>query len=120
MKQEQEKSVFDEITTRRLKEALSYIKAARQSDHLTYKAIVSGDDFKKIVIETLEEITAWNEDDEKNIIAVSEEAKKEKTIKERNEAIKKGLKIGGVTLAGLGIAGRIVYFFKKNRKKTEK
>lgn len=106
-----------------LKKILQYLKVARLSDHVTFQAMLSGDNFKKAAITPLEKMAGWNEKDEEMIGQLARKFKEEtrgKTLKEKSDKLSKMLKIGGAAVVGLSIAGGIAYLWKNKKDKTEK
>lgn len=101
-----------------LKQILRNIKIPRHSDnHIINRLMVNGSYFEEAVIKPLEKMVGWTEDDEKNVIKTVckiEEETQGKTLKEKNEKMKRSLHVRGFT-----IEDRIKHILKKT-KKTEK
>lgn len=108
---------------KKIKKVLAYLKISRQSDYITFHAMIDGETFNRDVIEPLEKISQWNDEDEKSINESAKKFKKEtegKTLKEKNDKLSKILKISG-TVGLIGItAGSIGLMAYKLLKKDVK
>lgn len=102
-----------------LKGVIRYLKIVRYSDYVTFHEMVDSDKFMQKVIKPLEQITDWQEEDEKQVIELTEEIRKDvdsgKTLKEKHEKLDKVINKfakAGKIVAGVGIgaaAGFLAY-----------
>jgi len=108
-----------------IKRAIQYIEIARRSGYSIFHAMLDSERFDSEVIKPLEEISDWNEEDEKEVNRLTEEFKKRtevaKTLKEKSEILKKILKIGavggGIAVGTGAISAVAVHFLKKSKDK---
>lgn len=100
-----------------LKQVLRNIQIARRANsHIVFRLLISGSYFEESVVNPFKKMINWTEDDEKNVMEIAEKlelaAKNGKTLKEKNERLKKELKVRGLT-----IKDRIRHIIKKPRSK---
>ncbi len=113
-----------------LKGVLRYLKIIRSSSgYMVFHEMVDGDKFIREVIEPLEQITDWQEEDERQMVELTEEIKKDvesgKTLKEKHEKLDKIINKfakAGKIVAGVGVgtaAGLLAYrlITRKSREK---
>lgn len=106
-----------------IKKALRYMKIAKSSDWLTFISMIKGESFREEVIKPLEEISGWNEEDEKQIKELAkkfEEQSRGKSREERKEIMKKMIKIGGGTATAIGIISLAILLISKRKKNAGK
>ena len=131
------KSIFREITGKTCEErqtmkpdeleavrrAIYYIKIARQSSYMTFNAMMASERLEGEVLEPLEKICGWGEEDEKEVDRLAQIWREETngmTLQEKRERLSRILKIGGATAAGIGIVGVAASFFFRKKKNAEK
>lgn len=114
-----------------LKGVLRYLKIIRSSSgYSVFHEMVDGDKFVLEVIRPLEQITDWREEDEKQMVELTEEIKKEvdsgKTLKEKHEKLDKAIgKFGKASKIAIGVsvgtaAGLLAYrLLRGNRAEKE-
>ncbi len=106
----------------KIKEILKGLKLALYGGHLTYHAAINDAEFQKALVEILEEVSEWSEEDEKKLSVLAEKVEKEteskKTAGEKFKTIKEILKIGGAAAIGVGagLAGYAAYQALKKKK----
>lgn len=97
--------------TAKIKKAVEYVLLARRSgDHVTSNMLLGSDAFFREFIEPLQEISGWNEEDERRmetLIRQFAEETKGHTLTEKSEKITRILAIGGGIAAAIAVAGGI-------------
>lgn len=102
-----------------LKQILRNIKIPRySSNHIVNRLMINGSYFEEAVITPLERMVDWTKDDEQSAREVAKKIEEEaqgKTLKEKNEKLKKSLSVRGFT-----IKERMKHILKKPNKPRSK
>ena len=105
-----------------IKKTLQFIKVARSSDYVTFNAMINGESFLEEVVKPLEQISDWNENDEKLVEEMTKRFAEEAhghSLQQKSENLKRILAISGGLAIALGL-GALVYITEKKKKNAGK
>ena len=105
-----------------IKKTLQFIKVARSSDYVTFNAMINGESFLEEVVKPLEQISGWNENDERLIVEMAKKFAEETyghSLKEKSDNLKRILAISGGLAIALGLSA-LAYISEKKKKNAGK